>query len=335
MWEVIEGQDETVATLRRAAGNPSHAYLLVGSRAAGIEIAARCLAAEFICADPERGELLVLRGAHPDVVEFEPTTKTYTLANEVREPRSGETYRRDRTLPRIIPEIHKAPVEGNRKVVLLHAADRMDDVVADALLKSIEEPPPRTVIVLITDRPDSMLATIRSRCQQHDLGYKKGEPSAMSVATRAAFVDCALNVDGSGAKAAALAETMTAAIDAAAQTHEATAASELRELDEQMERSGYSKRDAQGIRRRVVERHGQEKRRARTEALADGLAGLEAAYLGSLTDAGDLRVDSQGAGRAIDACRAARVANEFNPNEALLLERLVLHLPVARIAPSR
>ena len=44
--------------------------------------------------------MLVARGAHPDVVEFEPTTATYTLANEIRAPRAGETARRDSALPR-------------------------------------------------------------------------------------------------------------------------------------------------------------------------------------------------------------------------------------------
>lgn len=327
MWEVVKDRTAAVEAMQRAAANPVHAYVLVGAH--GVEVAARCFAAELIGADPERGQRLVLRGAHPDVVEFEPTTNTYTLANEVREPRSGESYRRDRALPRIIPEIHRAPVEGTRKVVVLHAAERMDDAVANALLKSIEEPPPRTVVVLVTDRPDAMLATVRSRCQRLDLGYVQSEPSGSALETRAAFATAAARLDGSGANALELAETLGAVIDAAATAQEEAAAVELAELEEQVERAGYSTRAAQGLRKRLVERHAQEKRRARTDALAEGLAGLEAVYLHSLTGDGDLRVDPRGAGRALDACREARAAFEFNPNESLLLERLVLHLPVA------
>ncbi len=68
----------------------------------------------------------------------------------------------------MLPEIHRAPVEGIRKVVLLRDADRMEPTVANSLLKSIEEPPPRTVVMLVTDRPEGLLATIRSRCQRVD-----------------------------------------------------------------------------------------------------------------------------------------------------------------------
>jgi len=268
------------------------------------------------------------------VVEFEPTTNTYTLANEVREPRSKDSYRRDRTLPRVIPEIHKAPIEGERKVVVLHAADRMDDAVANALLKSIEEPPPRTVVVLVTDRPDAMLATVRSRCQRVDLDYASAAHPEAAARVRAAFASAAARVDGTGANALVLADELKSVIDEAAATQEAAAAQELEELAAQIERAGYSARAAQGLRKRVVERQAQEKRRARLDALAEGLAGLEHAYLRSLTDECDWRVDPHGAGLAVDACRDARESFEFNPNEALLLERLVLHLPVPGTAPA-
>src|SRR6476620_10175302 len=215
MWDSIVGQDQAVATLRAAAARPSHAYLLVGSASSGMLEAARAFACEIIGVTDDRTRALVARGAHPDVVEFEPSTATYTLANEIRSPRAGETARRDPSLPRVIPEIHKAPIEGDRKVVMVRDADRMEEVVGNTLLKSIEEPPPRTVIVLLTDRPDGLLATIRSRCQRIDFAYAAPVRSDDTLAVRGAFASVVPRIDGRGATTVELVEELEAALDAA------------------------------------------------------------------------------------------------------------------------
>ena len=69
----VVGQDDAIETLRRAAERAAHAYLLTGPRGSGVEEAARGFAALLIGAgDDERARRLVLRGVHPDVVEFEP-----------------------------------------------------------------------------------------------------------------------------------------------------------------------------------------------------------------------------------------------------------------------
>src|SRR3954469_15607820 len=227
MWESIVGQDQAVTTLRAAAMRPSHAYLFVGSGSSGMLEAARAFSCEVIGATDDRGAALVARGAHPDVVEFEPTTATYTLANEIRAPRAGETARRDSALPRVIPEIHKAPIEGDRKVVMVRDADRMEEVVGTTLLKSIEEPPPRAVILLVTDRPDGMLATIRSRCQRVDFAYAPPVRSHAIDAVREVFASVVPRVDGRAATTVELVEGLEAALDAAGTTSEAVAATEL------------------------------------------------------------------------------------------------------------
>ena len=196
MWDDVVGQDRAVATLRAAAEHPSHAYLLVGGRGSGVIEAARAFAAAVIGATDERSAGLVARGTHPDVVEFEPTTATYTLPNEIRAPRSGESARRDADLPRVIPEIHKSPIEGERKVVVLRDADRMEPVVGNTLLKSIEEPPARTVILLVTDRADALLPTIRSRCQRVDFAYAPPVHSERIAAVRSAFAATVGATDG-------------------------------------------------------------------------------------------------------------------------------------------
>lgn len=330
MWDEIEGQARAVATLRAAGTHPSHAYLLVGTRGSGVLEAARAFAGDVIGATDDRTRGMVARGAHPDVVEFEPTTQTYTLANEIRSPRSGETARRDPGLPRVIPEIHKAPIEGERKVVMLRDADRMDPVVGNTLLKSIEEPPARTVVMLITDRPDSLLATIRSRCQRVDFAYAPPSRTVAIDVLRATFGATVGRVDGRAGTVVALVEELEAALKVAAEAYEAAAAEELVVLDEDIERRGYPTRTAAALRKRLAERQAQELRRARTDALVEGISAMEQRYLDVLADAPDaVGIRPASVAAALETCRAARQADEFNPNVGSLLLRLVSHLPAA------
>ena len=111
MDTIVVGQERALRALRHAAARPGHAYLLVGPRGSGIEDAAREFAAMLIgVADDERGSRLVMRSVHPDVVEFEP---------------SGPTYSVDDVRLRILPEAARAPIEGERKVLILFEAERL------------------------------------------------------------------------------------------------------------------------------------------------------------------------------------------------------------------
>ena len=158
VWDRVAGQERAVALLRRVAERPVHAYLLVGARGSGVEDAARCFAAALVAPDDERAADLALRGMHPDIVEFEPEGAGFRVNEDVRQ--------------RIIPEASRSPIEGARKVIVLYEADRLNAnvaVSANALLKTIEEPPPRTVMLLVTSMPDELPETVRSRCQRVDL----------------------------------------------------------------------------------------------------------------------------------------------------------------------
>ena len=154
MWTDVVGQERAITALERAAERPAHAYLLVGPRGSGVEQAARGFAARLIDADDQRSQRLVERGMHPDVVEFEPGGPTYKV-EEVRE--------------RMRPEAHRSPVEGERKILLLFEAEKLcvpPAVAANALLKTLEEPPERTVVVLVSSSADDLHPTIRSRCRK-------------------------------------------------------------------------------------------------------------------------------------------------------------------------
>ena len=97
------------------------------------------------------------RGVHPDVVEFAPGGASYRVKEDVRDT--------------ILPEAARAPIEAERRVLILFEAERLrgnQNESANAMLKTIEEPPPRTIVVLVTAAPDDLLPTIRSRCQRID-----------------------------------------------------------------------------------------------------------------------------------------------------------------------
>src|SRR5688572_26228216 len=363
-WDRVAGQDRAVALLQRAAERPVHAYLLVGPRGAGVEEAARSFAAALIAPEgDERAWNLALRGQHPDVVEFEPTATTYSVNDDVRD--------------RMIPETFRSPLEGERKVVVIFEAERLrranNDAAANALLKTLEEPPARSVLVLVTAYPDELPETVRSRCQRVDfssldeatvravLGESGVDADRSATLARLAggrldraralagrlgplrdaFVDAAAALDGTGAAAAVQAERLQGAIASTVAELEAVHDQEIEELAAELERAGYPDRTAKALERRLAERQKREHRRARTEALIEGITALETVYRDALagpdapalnTDRPILQAGPRACDRALRACRQARDAlGEFNPNEGLLLERLVLNLPGSNV----
>jgi DNA polymerase-3 subunit delta' len=358
MWEQVIGQDRAVTMLQRAAERPVHAYLLVGPRGSGIEIAARCFAALLIGAD---GDERVLRGRHPDVVEFRPVATTYSVERDVRDA--------------ILPAVHASPVETERKCVLLLEADRLNPESSNTLLKSIEEPPPRTTIILVAESAAEILDTIRSRCQQVDFGAlgtdvllaeleRREVPEARArlaaalaggrldravalagafAGLRDAFVDVPARVDGTGATALTLAEGLSEVVKDTLAGLETEQQAELEDLEAEIERRQYAPRTASAMRKRVTDRQRREGRRARTDALLEGITAIESVYRDALAegapalnvDRDRLELDPAPAAQALDACREARAAFEFNPSEALLLERLLLHLPAVAVSASR
>jgi DNA polymerase-3 subunit delta' len=357
MRDEVVGQDRAVEMLQRAATRPVHAYLLGGPRGSGIETAARCFAAMLIGADADDR---VLRGRHPDVVEFRPVATMYSVERDVRDA--------------ILPAVHASPIESERKCVVLLEADRLNPESSNTLLKSIEEPPPRTIVILVAESAAEILDTIRSRCQEIDFGAlgtevllqeleRREVPDARArlvaalaggrldravalagplAGLRDAFADVPARIDGNGATAIALANGLGEVIKDTLAGLEAGQEAELAELEAEIEHQQYAARTASAMRKRVTDRQKREARRARTDALLEGITAIESVYRDALAadaptlngDRDRLEVRPADATAAFDACREARAAFEFNPSEALLLERLLLHLPaVASSAP--
>jgi DNA polymerase-3 subunit delta' len=362
-WARIPGQTRAVAQLQRAATRPVHAYLLVGPRGSGVEEAARCFAASLITTDDdERSWDLVLRGVHPDVVEIDPPA----------------TQIRIEDAQAVVDEVSRSPIEGERKVVVLFDAERLrlNEAAANKLLKTLEEPPPRAVIVLVTSGADQLLPTIRSRCQRVDFAHLGADAVASALIAdgisadraellarlaggridraraldgrlgpvRDAFVGVATTTDGTGGAVAQHAERVQEAIQTALAGLEAAQAEEMEQLGAELEAAGYPERTRRAQLRRLEERHKRAHRRARIDALVEGITALETVYRDALAaspgerlnlDREVLAINPRAAAAALDACRDAREAiAEFNPNEALLVERLFLHLPPAGGGPE-
>lgn len=155
----ISGQEGAVALLRRALATDhvAHAYAFVGPRGSGRKQTALAFAAALLDPSGGRGAERVRRGAHPDLHLIQPTPPDNNpkgpLALRVENIRELERLAGLR------------PAEAEVKVFIVDEADRMTLVTPQAFLKTLEEPPPRTVIVLILSQLRALPATVLSRCQ--------------------------------------------------------------------------------------------------------------------------------------------------------------------------
>jgi DNA polymerase III subunit delta' len=168
VWTDLVGQDPAVAVLVEAAGSAvgagprgamTHAWLFTGPPGSGRSVAARAFAAALQCTDPQadpgcggcQGCRTTLAGNHPDVRQVVPEGLSISVA-EMRALVAGASRR---------------PSAGRWQVLLIEDADRLTEGAANALLKAVEEPPPRTVFLLCapSDHPDDIAVTLRSRCR--------------------------------------------------------------------------------------------------------------------------------------------------------------------------
>ena len=156
------GQDRATAQLSRAiaAGRVPHAYLFSGPPGAPLGDAALALACALNCrVAPGAGCgeceacAKILGGFHPDVV---------TLVREG----AAQIVPIESVRGQVIARIALPPHEADVRVFVVEEATAMAPPAANALLKTLEEPPARTLFVLCTSAPEQLLPTIRSRCQR-------------------------------------------------------------------------------------------------------------------------------------------------------------------------
>jgi DNA polymerase-3 subunit delta' len=164
VWAGIAGQGSAVALLQRAVtlDRLAHAYAFVGPAGVGRGLAALALAQAALCPARGCGACAVCRrvaaGQHPDCQVIAPTAP--------RDNPKGAPMIRIEQVRELERTAALAPFEGGRKVFVLDDAERMTLPTAQALLKTLEEPPPRTHLVLILANPRALPPTVLSRCQR-------------------------------------------------------------------------------------------------------------------------------------------------------------------------
>ena len=151
--------DAAFSLIARAidAGRAAHGYLVVGDLKGGCDVLAdRILRRLF------PGELAQIEAkGHPDVAWLEPEGARRIIKVEAMRER-------------IVEPMALAAFSGGWKVGVVVGADRMEAPSANAFLKSLEEPTPKTLYLLLTDQPDAILPTIVSRTQRIDLPLSEG-----------------------------------------------------------------------------------------------------------------------------------------------------------------
>lgn len=177
VWVDVVGQPEVVAELAAAVSDPAtmtHAWLFSGPPGSGRSVAARAFAAALQCPKGGCGACLAchtaLTGTHADVTVVAPEGLSFGVAEARELVRTGS----------------RKPAGGRWQIVIIEDADRLTERAANALLKAVEEPPPKGVFLLCAPslHPDDVPITIRSRCRAMSLRTPTAEAIAEVLVRR-------------------------------------------------------------------------------------------------------------------------------------------------------
>ncbi len=350
VFSSLVGQAGAVNALRRYAEQPSHAYLFTGPAGAGKLEAATAFAAALQCPTHGCGTCdecgRVLRGSHPDVTVVTRAGVQWSV-DEIRE---SERIARRR------------PLHDGYQILILPSIE-LSTNAAPALLKTLEEPPRRTIFILLADELPEHLVTIESRCVEvnfHALSTEEiltilEREGVASVQARTSAEAAAGNLDRArllandpqlsdrlnawrrlpetltSSSPAALASTMLAALEGAVEPLKARHAEELEQFKAESE--GPGRRRVGGV-KEVEQRHQREQRRFRTDELHFGLAAVTRAYrermVASLEGVADGdnrgRNDARSAIACMEAISKASDSLALNANETLMLTNLFTQL---------
>ncbi len=156
-FDSIIGHERQKNILRQALSNRriAHAYLFEGPDGIGKRLVALAMARSLLCETGTGcGDCTPCRKVdhnnHPDIHLLDADGATIKI-DQVRN---------------LQKELALKPLEGIYKICLIDGAEQFNPAAANALLKTLEEPQPHTLIILLSSRPESLLATIRSRCQR-------------------------------------------------------------------------------------------------------------------------------------------------------------------------
>ena len=159
-FEALLGNERLRQNVSRSIqrGHISHFYLISGPKGSGKHTLARLLAAAIHCTGDDSKPCMqcsacrkVLSGNHPDYITIDDPEKKTVPVDLIREARA---------------DIYIRPNEAQKKIYLFPRAQDMGIPGQNALLKVLEEPPAYGVFILLTDNPEKLLPTVRSRCNE-------------------------------------------------------------------------------------------------------------------------------------------------------------------------
>ncbi|MBI4198263.1 MAG: DNA polymerase III subunit delta' [Chloroflexi bacterium] len=183
IWTLL-GQEHITSALGKslALGQMAHAYLIVGPPQSGKSTLARDIARALNCTEPDppcgvcHQCQRIARGLHADVqvVTLTPDPDTKRLRTVIAIDQVRELEQRAAL----------GPYEGKGLVFIIDGAEKLHPTAANALLKTLEEPPPRVSLLLLTSQEGGLPPTIRSRCQRLELRPVNQEAIAQTLAQR-------------------------------------------------------------------------------------------------------------------------------------------------------
>jgi DNA polymerase-3 subunit delta' len=325
LLSTVRAQSTAVDTLRRAltANRVHHAYLFEGADGVGKERTAFGLAQALVCerrapgspdacgvcracvrAVPRPGEG---RPLHPDVVVLE--RGLYEPALIGRRTPETQDLSIDQVRALVLARAAFPPVEGRAKVFLVRRAEELSPPAANALLKTLEEPGPRTYFVLLSAVADALLPTIRSRTQRVRFGPLPDDVVAELLSAQAVENSAAIAAIAGGSMAHAI---LLSDPEASARREEfvslAMAALSARDLGPALDLAEEAKKV------------GKEGSTAQLEALAAALAAVARAGASSEERTADV------AAARHDLARAAVHQLEANASTQLALETMLIKM---------
>jgi DNA polymerase III subunit gamma/tau len=161
-WDEVAGQEYVIQTLHNAVilDRVAHAYLFAGPRGTGKTTSARLLAKAVNCLDPDLKNRpcnkcehcqAITAGRFMDLIEIDAASNT--SVDDVRDLRE---------------KINFSPSQGRYKVYIIDEVHMLSTAAFNALLKTLEEPPPHAIFILATTEIHKIPATVLSRCQRHE-----------------------------------------------------------------------------------------------------------------------------------------------------------------------
>ena len=172
-FDAIIGHRGVIELLEREIAEPAQSYLFVGPSNVGKATIARRFVAALLCGEDEGCFGRALAGVHPDLVLVEPEGRASITVDQARS---------------VVSQATRTPLESDRKVFLLEEGGMMNDEAANALLKTLEEPTPATIFVIVAETEDDLPETVASRCRTVVLG-RVSEPEVAAGLTRLGIGD--------------------------------------------------------------------------------------------------------------------------------------------------